>query len=366
MPRPTQPRGATVVGTGSYVPERVLTNADFERMVETSDEWIVTRTGIRERHVVRPGQASCDLAETAARRALEMAGMSAEDVDLILVATLTPDRFLPSAACTLQDRLGAKHAWAFDLNAACSGFVYGIPVAASLIAAGQADTVLLIGVETLSSVTDYQDRATCVLFGDGAGAVVMRPCDPGKGVLAHRLGSDGSQGAMLEIPAGGSREPASHATVDARGHFIKMKGNELFKFAVRAMESVARQALADAGADLKDLKFLIPHQANLRIINAIADRLEVKPEQLVVNVDRYGNTSSASIPISLDELVRGGRSKPGDLIELVAFGGGVTWGAVLMEWNPTCAYPLVPRAGADRAGERGPQPVVAAGAGGGA
>jgi 3-oxoacyl-[acyl-carrier-protein] synthase III len=363
MPRQIEFRGAVVVGTGSYHPERVLTNADFERMVDTSDEWIVTRTGIRERRVVSPGQATCDMAFAAAQRALEMAGMTAADLDQIIVATLTPDRFLPSASCTLQDMLGAKGAWAFDLNAACSGFVYGLPVGASLIAAGQAETVLVVGVETLSSVTDYQDRATCVLFGDGAGAVVLRPCDRGHGVLATRQGSDGSQSEMLEIPAGGSRRPASHATVDERGHYIKMKGNELFKFAVRSMESVARQTLADAGADLEDLKFLIPHQANLRIINAIAERLKVKPEQLVVNLDRYGNTSSASIPISLDELVRSGRVKLGDLIAMVAFGGGVTWGAVLLEWNPTCAHPLAARAGAAAAGE--PVSAVPAGAAGG-
>jgi len=366
MPRETRFRGATVVGTGSCVPDRVLTNADFERMVDTSDEWIVSRTGIRQRHVVEPGQASCDLALVAAQRALEMAGLTALDLDQIIVATLTPDHLLPSAACTLQDLLGAKNAWAFDLNAACSGFVYGVPVGTSLIATGQADTVLVVGVETLSSVTDYEDRATCVLFGDGAGAVVLRPCDAGQGVLATRLGCDGSQRAMLEIPAGGSRLPASHATVDARDHYVKMKGNELFKFAVRSMESVARQALADAGAELADLKFLIPHQANLRIINAIADRLEVKPEQLVVNIDRYGNTSSASIPISLDELVRGGRAKPGDLIEMVAFGGGVTWGAVLMKWDPTRAHPLPARGAAAGAGQPAPAAPVGTGAGGAA
>jgi 3-oxoacyl-[acyl-carrier-protein] synthase-3 len=338
MPETKTPRGATVVGTGSYVPERILTNADFERMVDTSDEWIVSRTGIRERHVVSEGQAATDLALIAARNALEMAGVSALDLDKIIVATLTPDTYLPSAACTLQERLGASHAAAFDLNAACSGFVYALSVGTGLISSRLDDTILVVGVETLSRITDYQDRSTCVLFGDGAGAVVLRPCDAGHGILGTRLRSDGSQGEMLVIPAGGSRLPASHATVDARGHYIKMRGNELFKFSVRAMETVARQALADAGLTLHDVKFLVPHQANLRIISAIADRLEIPRERLVLNLERYGNTSSASVPISFDELIRSGRVEGGDIIELVAFGGGVTWGATVLEWDPARAH----------------------------
>ena len=333
-------RGCTLAGTGSKVPDRILTNADLERMVETSDEWIVTRTGIRERRISEPGQAVTDLALPAAQAALEMAGVSALDVDKIIVATVTPDRILPSASCTLQERLGATHAAAFDLNAACSGFVYGVSVGAGLIAAGTADTVLVIGAETLSKIVDYEDRATCVLFGDGAGAAVLRPCDPGHGILAARLRSDGSQGHVLEIPAGGSRLPASHETVNAHGHFIKMKGNELFKFSVRAMETVTRQAVEEAGITLDKVRFLVPHQANMRIIQAVADRLGVGDDRLVLNIDRFGNTSAASIPISLDELLRSGRVMPGDMIGLVAFGGGVTWGAIVLEWDPSRAHPI--------------------------
>ncbi|HEV8481241.1 MAG TPA: beta-ketoacyl-ACP synthase III [Candidatus Eisenbacteria bacterium] len=333
-------RGCTLAGTGSKVPERVLTNADLERMVDTSDEWIVTRTGIRERRISDPGVAVTDLALPAAQDALEMAGVSAADLDIIIVATVTPDRILPSASCTLQERLGASHAAAFDLNAACSGFVYGVSVGSGMIAAGMAETVLVIGAETLSKIVDYEDRGTCVLFGDGAGAAVLRPSDPGHGILATRIRSDGTQGHVLEIPAGGSRMPASHATVDAHGHFIKMKGNELFKFSVRAMETVTRQAVEDAGVSLEQVRFLVPHQANLRIISAVAERLGVGEDRLVLNIDRFGNTSAASIPISLDELLRSGRVMPGDIIGLVAFGGGVTWGAIVLEWDPSLAHPL--------------------------
>jgi len=333
-------RGCTLAGTGSKVPDRILTNADLERMVDTSDEWIVTRTGIRERRISDPGTAVTDLALPAAQSALEMAGVSAADLDIIIVATVTPDRILPSASCTLQERLGASHAAAFDLNAACSGFVYGVSIGAGMIAAGTAETVLVIGAETLSKIVDYEDRGTCVLFGDGAGAAVLRPCDPGHGILATRIRSDGTQGHVLEIPAGGSRMPASHATVDAHGHFIKMKGNELFKFSVRAMETVTRQAVEEAGVSLDQVRFLVPHQANLRIISAVAERLGVGEDRLVLNIDRYGNTSAASIPISLDELLRSGRVMPKDIIGLVAFGGGVTWGAIVLEWDPSLAHPL--------------------------
>ena len=333
-------RGCTLVGTGSKVPDRVLTNADLEKMVDTSDEWIVSRSGIRERRISGVGEAVTDLALPAAEAALEMAGLSALDLDKIIVATVTPDRMLPSASCTMQERLGATHAAAFDLNAACSGFVYGMGVGASLIASGAADTVLVIGAETLSKIVDYEDRSTCVLFGDGAGAAILRPCDPGHGILASRLRSDGSQGHVLEIPAGGSRLPASHETVDARGHYIKMKGNELFKFSVRAMETVTRQAIEESGVPFDKVRFLVPHQANLRIINAVAERLGIGPDRLVLNIDRLGNTSAASIPISLDELLRSGRVQIGDVIGMVAFGGGVTWGAIVLEWNPALAYPI--------------------------
>ncbi len=338
-------RGSVIVGTGACVPERVLTNADLERMVETSDQWIVDRTGIRERRIASPDQAVSDLALVASRQALEMAGLEPADLDLIIVATLTPDRWLPSASCTLQELLGASHAAAFDLNAACSGFVYGLGVAGSMIESGMIETALVVGAEALSRIVDYQDRSTCVLFGDGAGAAILRPCEAGRGVLAVELRSDGTQGDLLEIPAGGSRLPASHQTVDDRGHFLKMRGNELFKFAVRAMESVSRRALEASGVRPEELALLIPHQANYRIVKATADRLGIPAERMILNIDRLGNTSAASVPIGLDEAVRGGRLRLGERFAMVAFGGGVTWGAAVCEWNPSLAGPRCERAG---------------------
>ena len=331
--QPETLRGATIAGTGMYVPERVLTNADLERMVDTTDAWIVERTGIRERRIAAPGQASSDLALIAARRALEMAGVDAGDVDQIIVATITADRPLPSCACDLQPKLGATKAAAYDLSAACSGFVFGLGVGRSLIGAGLADTVLLVGVEELSCIADYEDRNTCVLFGDGAGAAVLRPCEPGEGILSVSMHSDGGHGNILEVPAGGSLAPATAETVAQRGHFVKMQGRELFKLAVRGMEDSMRAALAQAGLSPADLELVIPHQANLRIIEAARERLELPPEKVIVNIDRYGNTSAASIPISLDELVRAGRLKPGDAVGMMAFGGGLTWGSVVARWT---------------------------------
>ena len=343
-------RGATIEGTGRALPDHVLTNADFEKMVDTTDEWIVTRTGIRERRRIQPGDNNSDYAVRASQRALEAGGLTAQDVDHILIATVTPDRILPSMSCTVQNKLGATHAACLDLNAACSGFLYGLQLAQSLIESGASDTVLLLGAETLTRITDYEDRNTCVLFGDGAGAIVLRPCAPGTGVLSVRVGADGSQGDMLTIPAGGSERPASHETVAARDHFIKMRGNELFKYAVRAMEQVSRDALAEAGRDAAELALLVPHQANQRIIAAAADRLGVGPEKVKTNIEHFGNTSAASIPILLDEVVGAGEVNERDLIELVAFGGGVTWGAAVVEWNPKAAVPLVPREARGRMG----------------
>jgi 3-oxoacyl-[acyl-carrier-protein] synthase-3 len=337
-------RGAAIVSTGMYVPERVLTNLDFERMVDTSDEWILERTGIRERRIAAPEQASSDLAVEASLRALETAGVEPGEVDQIILATTTPDRYLPSCACTVQDRLGAARAAAYDVFAACSGFIYGLGLARSLIAARQADTILLIGVEILSKIVDYADRNTCVLFGDGAGAAVLRPCAAQDGVLSVHMQSDGSLGELLDIPAGGSRRPASRETVDAREHFIHMKGKELFKVAVRAMSESAFDSLRAAGARSDEIELLIPHQANLRIMDAVRERLGLPPERVLVNIDRYGNTSSASIPISLDEVVREGRLKRGDIVQFVAFGGGVTWGASVVRWAyntaPAVAAPV--------------------------
>ena len=339
MPRSL--RGATIAGTGRALPERVLSNADLEKMVETSDEWIVTRTGIRERRMIAPGVDNSDLATEAAKKALDMAGLDVHDVDHIFIATVTPDRILPSMACTVQRKLDASHAAALDINAACSGFLYGLQIAHALIESGASNTVLLIGAETLTRIVDFEDRNTCVLFGDGAGAAVLRPCDAGKGVLSVKLGADGAQGGdMLTVPAGGSQRPASHETVAAREHFIRMRGNELFKFAVRAMESISREALAEAGRDASELKALIPHQANRRIIDATAERLGIAPEKVFMNIERTGNTSAASVPILLDEVVREGRIQEGDLVELVAFGGGVTWGAGVLTWSPTAAWPV--------------------------
>ncbi len=325
-------RGARIAGTGSYAPPDVITNFDLERLVDTTDEWITSRTGIKERHVVGKGVASSDLAAEAARKALADAGVSPEEIQLMIVGTVTPDRLFPSASCSLQGKLGTHNAAAFDLSAACSGFVYGLSVASGLVGIGAMDRILVVGVETLSKLTDWEDRNTCVLFGDAAGAAVVVPCEPGRGILATSMGSDGSLGCLLELPAGGSLNPATRETVDNKMHFIKMKGNEVFKNAVRAMDTVAKDALNKAGVRADELSLLIPHQANLRIIEATAKRLGVSMDRVFVNVHKYGNTSSASVPLALDEARKEGRIKDGDLIGLVAFGAGFTWGAVVLRW----------------------------------
>jgi 3-oxoacyl-[acyl-carrier-protein] synthase III len=322
-----------IVGTGAYVPPRVLTNADLEKLVDTSDEWIVTRTGISERHIASEDEATSDLAFHAAEAALDAAGVDVADLDMILVATVTPDMFFPSTACALQDRLGARRAAALDVSAACSGFIYGLAVADGLLRAGTARTVLLLGAETLTKVVNWQDRNTCVLFGDGAGAVVLRTDDGDRGILSTHLYADGSRGSLLMLPGGGSRHPLSHAVVDAGLGMIQMNsGNEVFKLAVRAMEDAALTALKQHGLDVSDIDHLISHQANLRIINALGQRLGVPAEKVIANLQRVGNTSAASIPIALDEAVRDGRVKDGDLLLLCAFGGGLTWASSLIRW----------------------------------
>jgi len=321
-----------IIGTGKYVPERVLTNAELEQMVETNDEWIVTRTGIRERRIVAPDQATSDLALRASQEALRAAGLTAEDIDLIIVATITPDMFFPSTACLLQDKLGAKKAAAFDLSAACSGFIYSLATASSMIATGMYKHALVVGAECLSRITDYTDRNTCILFGDGAGAVVLGPVEEGRGFKSFELGADGSGGELLCISGGGSRLPATAASVDEKKHFIHMAGNDVFKFAVRIMGSAAEEALRKAGIEKSDIDLLVPHQANIRIINSAINRLDLPEDKCMVNLDKYGNMSAASIPVALAEAVEQGRVNKGDTIVLVGFGGGLTWGASVLNW----------------------------------
>ena len=325
--------GSRIVGTGSSVPDRVLSNADLERIVSTSDEWIVTRTGISERRIAADGEATSDLAERAGRRALEAAGVDPIDVDLILVSTVTPDMFFPSTGCLLQERLGTLHAAAFDLSAACSGFIYGLSVADAYLRAGLMRNILVIGAETLSKLVDWKDRNTCVLFADGAGAALVQRTTGDARVLSTHLYADGSKGGQLIVPGGGSRHPISQKVVDENLAKIKMaNGNEVFKTAVRAMEEAAVAALKANGVEISDIDLFVPHQANGRIINATAQRLGLPKERIVVNIDRFGNTSAASIPIALDGAVRAGRLKPGDLLLMVAFGGGLTWGSALVRW----------------------------------
>lgn len=327
----TQPTPrVAIIGTGSYVPERILTNAELEKMVDTTDEWIVTRSGIRERHIARDDQATSDLGAEAARRALADAGVKPEEVDLIIVATLSPDMPFPNTACFVQNLIGAKNATCVGLEAACSGFLFAVDAASQYLLTGRFKTALVIGAEKLSSVTDWQDRTTCVLFGDGAGAVVLQVRDSGEGILSTVTGSDGSLNALLNLPAGGSRHPASLQTLEKRMHFMKMEGKEVFKHAVRAMAEASRKALEKAGMTLADVDCVVPHQANIRIVEAIRDRLGVGPEKFFVNLDKYGNMSAASIPVALDEAIREGRIRKGNRVVLVAFGGGFTWGSMVV------------------------------------
>lgn len=333
-PRTSRPhlRTVSITGVGSYVPERVLTNADLERMVETSDEWIRTRTGIRERRIAAENEATSDMAAESARRALAAAGLTAADIDLIIVATITPDMLFPSTACLVQQKLGAARAAAFDIEAACSGFVYALEIGSHFVQSHTYDTVLVIGAEKMSSVIDWTDRNTCVLFGDGAGAAVLQNRPSAHGLLTTCLGSDGGKAGLLEMPGGGSACPATADSVARKLHFLRMDGKETFKNAVNAMVSAANEALERCGLTVDQIRCIIPHQANQRIINAVAERLDAKPEQLFMNVDRFGNTSAASVAIALDEAVREGRIGRGDLVLLVVFGAGLTWGAAVIEW----------------------------------
>ncbi len=323
---------ACITGTGSYVPEKVLTNFDLEKFLDTSDEWIVTRTGIRERRVAADGEYTSDLAAHAARRALEMANVEAEEIDFIVVGTITGDFPWPATACLVQDKLGASKAIAYDVSAACSGFVYAIDAAVSRIESGRSSKALVIGAEILTRVVDWQDRNTCVLFGDGAGAVVLEATEEDRGILSTHLHSDGSCWELLYQPGFGSRNPASDDGLKARLPFLRMQGNEVFKIAVRSLSDVAIEALEANGLTSTDVDLFIPHQANRRILDATAKRLGLTDDQVYINVDRYGNTSGASIPIALDEANRAGRIKKGDMVLLDAFGGGFTWGSALIRW----------------------------------
>lgn len=323
---------ARITGTGSYLPEKVLTNLDLEKFLDTSDEWIRTRTGIRERRVAADGEFTSDLAFKAAQRALEMAGIGAEELDLIVVGTITGDFPWPATACLVQHKLGAAKAFAYDVSAACSGFVFALDAAVSRIEAGKTRRALVIGAEILTRAIDWQDRNTCVLFGDGAGAVVLEATGEDRGVLSTHLHSDGAYWELLYQPGFGSRYPASEEGLQQRLPFLKMQGNEVFKIAVRSLSDVANEALEANGLTAADVDLFIPHQANRRILEATAKRLGLGDSQVCMNVERYGNTSGASIPIALDEANRSGRLKEGDLVLLDAFGGGFTWGSALLRW----------------------------------
>jgi 3-oxoacyl-[acyl-carrier-protein] synthase III len=327
-----QGRTCSVAGIGAYVPERILTNADLEKMVETTDDWITTRTGIKERRISAKDEFTSDMAAKAAQRAMKMAGVTADQIDLVIVATITPDMPFPATACIVQQKLGAKRAAAFDLEAACSGFIYGLEIGQQFIMSRTYDTVLVIGAEKLSAITDWQDRNTCVLFGDGAGAAILQNRENAHGLLTAVMGADGAKANLLFMPAGGSRCPATRETVDGRLHFLRMEGKETFKNAVQAMCSAAQEVLRRCELDITRIKCVIPHQANRRIIDAVGDRLGATPEQMFINVNRFGNTSAASVAIALDEAVATGKVQRGDLILLVVFGAGLTWGAAVIEW----------------------------------
>ena len=332
-PRLLKPkRTVSIIGTGSYVPERVLTNADLEKTVETSDEWIVTRTGIKERRIAADDEYTSDMASHAARQAIEQAGIEPNEIDLIIVATVTPDMFFPSTACFVQQKIGAKKAACFDVSAACSGFLYAIEIAQQFITSSTYNTVLVIGAEKLSSIVDWTDRNTCVLFGDGAGAAILRNRAGSHGVVHTYMGSDGTLADVLNIPGGGCRIPTTPETLAQKLNTIKMNGKETYKHAVTALLTAANVALEGAGLTTDDLACIIPHQANMRIIEAVAGRLKLPIDKFMVNLDRFGNTSAAAVAIALDEANRSGRMKLGDYVLLIVFGGGLTWASSVIQW----------------------------------
>lgn len=325
-------RTVSIIGTGSYVPEKVLTNRDLEKIVETSDEWIYSRTGMRERHIAAADQAASDLGAEAAKKALEDAGIPATEIDLLIVATLSPDMFFPSTACFVQEKIGATNAFCYDLGAACSGFLYALDAAKNQILSGAVKTAMVIGSEKMSTFIDWEDRGTCILFGDGAGAAVLRAGGEGRGIMQSVMGSDGSLADLLWTPGGGSRNPATHEMIDQRQQYLKMQGREVFKHAVVRMGEAVLQALEKNNLSVDDIKCFIPHQANIRIIDSIAKRLGIV-DRIYTNVEKYANTSSAALAIALDEAVKDGTIQKGDLVALTVFGGGFTWGANVLEWG---------------------------------
>ena len=323
---------ASITGVGSFLPKKVLTNGDLSKMLDTTDEWITKRTGIRERRIVENGVAASDLAVEASLRALNDANVLPTEVDLIVTSTITPDCLFPSTSCYIQEKLGARNAGAFDLLAACAGFVYALSVAKSFVASGAMKTVLVVGTECMSKITDYTDRSTCILFGDAAGAVVVQQGNGRREIITTHLGSDGSQAELLMLPAGGSKLPASRETVDSRLHYIKLRGKEVFKQAIINMVDVITKTAAENNMQVEDIDMIIPHQSNIRIIEAAMEKLKLPREKAFVNINRYGNTSSASIPIAMDEIEKGNMLKPGDTALLVAFGGGLTWSSSIIKW----------------------------------
>ncbi|HET9086093.1 MAG TPA: beta-ketoacyl-ACP synthase III [Acidobacteriaceae bacterium] len=331
-PRPLLRAKITAVGT--YTPPRVLTNADLEKMVETNDEWIVTRVGIRERHIVEKGVATSDLAVKAAKLCMARRGISPSEVEVIIVATVTPDMLFPSTACVVQNKLQVPAAWGFDLSAACSGFVYALQVGAKLVESGAHKKVLVIGADVMSSIIDYTDRATCILFGDGAGAVLLEPAEEGEtGLINFVHEIDGSGGASLYMPGGGSLHPPTHETVDKKMHYVHQEGQAVFKFAVRKMVEASEKVLAASGYTAADVKLLVPHQANKRIIDATVERLGLRPEQVIINIDRFGNTTAGTIPLAMQSALEEGRLKKGDLVLLASVGAGFTVGCCLLRWE---------------------------------
>jgi 3-oxoacyl-[acyl-carrier-protein] synthase-3 len=323
---------AGIIGTGHAYPTGILTNADLEKIVETSDEWITSRTGIKQRRKAGPDEYTSQFGLKAAQQALERANVKAEDIDLLICATTTPDMILPSTGCLIQAEIGASKAAAFDLVAACAGFIYGLSMAEAQIRTGKAKYVLVIGAEILTKYVDYTDRGTCILFGDGAGAVVLGPVEENKGILSTKLRSDGNYAELLTAPGGGTRHGTTHETIDQHMHYFKMRGNEVFKIAVRSMSEIARDILAETGYTAADIKLFIPHQANQRITDAVAKQLGVDDSVVYSNIEQHGNTSAASIPIALDECVEAGKIKDGDLVMMTAFGGGLTWGGALIRF----------------------------------